>query len=1232
MSSANETPNSSIVTLTSHVLESQQHAGTEATGDLTLLLTAIQTTCKFIATNGKRASLLNLIGAAGTANVQGEDQKKLDILSNEIMINSLRASGKTTVLISEENDDPIFIDTAHRGKYCVVFDPLDGSSNIDAGVNIGTIFGVYKVTDGSVGSLADVLRPGKEMVAAGYCMYGSSANLVISTGNGVNGYTLDNGIGEFILTHPNIRIPSRGKIYSFNEGNSLFFHEPVTKYLESIKYPTNGKPYSARYIGSMVADVHRTLLYGGIFGYPEDKKSKTGKLRLLYEGFPMAFLTEQAGGVATTGRERILDIVPTGIHQRIPVFLGSAEDVQDVLSFYAEAPRKRQRRDHQGQPRLRIPHDRDDDEPDPAAAARRRHNRILSPLPVNHSISRSATRARKRKRVELVRDVDDVESDASDESDAAAVVVPMRRLRSADQVVHEEEEPDEDEDGEEGEDEDDESEGAGSDEATTEGDDGEASDEDEPLPPPVRSTRGRSQSLPSITARPPPLNRTRRSVAHILPAAARDEPSSSSSANAPAPRMIRTRSNQLADQEPQSRTLRNGKSVVLPPSVVPKSASPPNQPRRLVKFSECPRSVRMEHDDAHSPDATHVGPSSPVARRTRHGSASASLSPKASSTRPQRLAKVKASAKFSSSAKGKAKALDQDAVASDDEIEMEEEEVLDEDEAMEEDQADEEPEEEEERPSRGARRGSHPTGPRRRTRRSHQEIEAPASDADEESPADDEEEPSDAEEDEASDGEMIVASQLRPARQLRNGKVVLLRPAMQIDQDEGSEEDAMSDDQVDEDAEEEAEETEVEVDLAHATSKSLLRCRRYDLVRLCEERDLDGEGTKKELVHALLQWRDHDSGSGDDTTSGSATASGDSAATARAETKTQALDRTKHSLTSSTEVPLLMRKHHTASAAKPRTAANSKADEQEEVNALDLESLHLQDKEIPPEKLTKLEKVGSGGFKDVYKGLYRKQTIAIADIRGHLTDMDIKELGLLRDLRHTNIVTFIGVSIPKEPNSVPVMIVTELCSNGDLFDYIRGVEHPPFLQMLEIMLGIARGVEYLHTRTPAIIHRDIKSSNVLITDKGVAKINDFGLARVKTSTRSVIRSLVGTVNWQAPELWVPHPRYNEKVDVYSVALVFWEILQWHQPVKRYPFESMNEHAIYDAVGHKNLRPPTASLSRTWGLDILELVQAGWNGDQAARPSMAEMVLRLEVMVNQEKEKIGVAGKEKRSRR
>jgi len=341
-------PSTDLITLTRHILAEQSRLGAAATGDLTMLLNAIQLTSKFISTNVRKARLINLVGLAGETNVQGEEQKKLDILSNDIMVNALRASGKTAVLVSEELEEAVIIETDKRGKYCVVFDPLDGSSNIDAGVNIGTIFGIYQIGQGSVGTIDDVLKPGHTMVAAGYTMYGSSANLVLSTGNGVNGFTLDQGLGEFILTHPDIQIPERGKIYSFNEGNSMYFHPPVVNYLQSIKFPDqtvkNGEgkaksPYSARYIGSMVADVHRTLLYGGIFGYPDDKKSKKGKLRLLYEAFPMAYLTEQAGGLATTGTMRILDIQPTEIHERCPVFLGSKHDVEDLISFY-EAEKK----------------------------------------------------------------------------------------------------------------------------------------------------------------------------------------------------------------------------------------------------------------------------------------------------------------------------------------------------------------------------------------------------------------------------------------------------------------------------------------------------------------------------------------------------------------------------------------------------------------------------------------------------------------------------------------------------------------------------------------------------------------------------------------------------------------------------------------------------------------------------------------------------------------------------
>jgi len=323
-----------IVTLARHSV-SEQLKNKDATGDMTILLNSIQLGCKFVATTVRKAGLIHLTGLAGSSNVQGEDQKKLDILANEIFINALKSSGKVAVLVSEEDEEAIFIDEGLRGKYCVVFDPLDGSSNIDAGVSIGTIFGIYKIKEGSTGQLSDVLRPGREMVCAGYCMYGSSCNLVISTGNGVDGFTLDPAIGEFVLTHPGIKMPKRGKIYSVNEGNSIYWDKPCQELFHSLKNPPAGKsPYSARYIGSMVADVHRTLLYGGLFAYPADLKSKSGKLRVLYECFPMAYIMEQAGGKASTGTARMLDMVPKGIHDRLGIFLGSADDVSDVEALY----------------------------------------------------------------------------------------------------------------------------------------------------------------------------------------------------------------------------------------------------------------------------------------------------------------------------------------------------------------------------------------------------------------------------------------------------------------------------------------------------------------------------------------------------------------------------------------------------------------------------------------------------------------------------------------------------------------------------------------------------------------------------------------------------------------------------------------------------------------------------------------------------------------------------------
>ncbi|KAH1230577.1 Fructose-1,6-bisphosphatase, cytosolic [Glycine max] len=271
-----------------------------------------------------------------TNSSMGEEQKKLDVLSNDVFIKALVSSGRTCILVSEEDEEATFVEASKRGKYCVVFDPLDGSSNIDCGVSIGTIFGIYLIKEDHEPTIEDVLQPGKNMLAAGYCMYGSSCTLVLSTGSGVNGFTLDPSLGEFILTHPDIKIPKKGKIYSVNEGNAKNWDDPTTKYVENCKYPRDGSsPKSLRYIGSMVADVHRTLLYGGIFLYPADKKSPNGKLRVLYEVFPMSFLMEQAGGQAFTGNQRALDLVPKKLHERSPIFLGSYEDVEEIKALYA---------------------------------------------------------------------------------------------------------------------------------------------------------------------------------------------------------------------------------------------------------------------------------------------------------------------------------------------------------------------------------------------------------------------------------------------------------------------------------------------------------------------------------------------------------------------------------------------------------------------------------------------------------------------------------------------------------------------------------------------------------------------------------------------------------------------------------------------------------------------------------------------------------------------------------
>ncbi|GBE18272.1 fructose-1,6-bisphosphatase class 1 [archaeon BMS3Abin16] len=297
-----------------------------ATGSLTLALTAVETATKIISANVRMAGLANVLGKAGKVNVQGEEVQKLDEMSNSLLIQHLSDSGQFYGLASEELDEAVFPENGAEGRYVISFDPLDGSSNIDVNVNIGTIFSIHKVVSGNE---EDFLQEGSLQVAAGYVVYGSSTMLVYSTGRGVNGFTLDPSVGMFLLSHPNIRIPEKGGIYSINEGNYTMWDSRLKKYIDTLK----ARGTKARYIGSMVADVHRTLIKGGVFAYPADSKNKSGKLRLLYEASPMGFLIEQAGGRATTGVEDILKVKPKSLHQRVPVFLGSSGDIGELLEF-----------------------------------------------------------------------------------------------------------------------------------------------------------------------------------------------------------------------------------------------------------------------------------------------------------------------------------------------------------------------------------------------------------------------------------------------------------------------------------------------------------------------------------------------------------------------------------------------------------------------------------------------------------------------------------------------------------------------------------------------------------------------------------------------------------------------------------------------------------------------------------------------------------------------------------
>ena len=322
--------NTRLVTIERFILDQEQQYP-EATGELSNLLYDIALAAKIIAGSIRRAGLVNILGSAGSRNVQGEEQQKLDVFANETMTNALNHTGRVCVMASEEDETIISVpDQYQLGKYAVLYDPLDGSSNIDVNGAVGTIFSIYRrVTAEGPGTMVDVLQPGCRQVAAGYVIYGSSTMLVYTTGQGVAGFTLDPSIGEFLLSHPGITTPRVGRYYSVNESNFARWDKGVQAAVRGFHgdRPDEIQGKNSRYIGSLVADFHRNLIAGGIFMYPADSKNVNGKLRLLYECSPMAFIAEQAQGSATDGVNRILDIVPTVLHQRTPLVIGSREDV-----------------------------------------------------------------------------------------------------------------------------------------------------------------------------------------------------------------------------------------------------------------------------------------------------------------------------------------------------------------------------------------------------------------------------------------------------------------------------------------------------------------------------------------------------------------------------------------------------------------------------------------------------------------------------------------------------------------------------------------------------------------------------------------------------------------------------------------------------------------------------------------------------------------------------------------
>lgn len=309
-----------------------------SSGELSRLINSIRLAGKIVNHEVNKAGLVDILGAAGEENIQGEDQQKLDVYANEVFINTLVNREIVCGIASEEEDDFITIkggNKKHDNKYIVLMDPLDGSSNIDVNVSVGTIFSIYRriTPDGTPVTIDDFLQPGKQQVAAGYIVYGTSTMIVYSTGHGVNGFTLNPAIGTYYLSHPNMKFPEKGNIYSVNEGNYVHFPEGVKRYIKYCQEEEGERPYTSRYIGSLVSDFHRNIIKGGIYFYPSTSKNPDGKLRLLYECNPMAFLAERAGGKASNGFNRILDIKPSELHQRVPFFCGNKDMVDKLEAF-----------------------------------------------------------------------------------------------------------------------------------------------------------------------------------------------------------------------------------------------------------------------------------------------------------------------------------------------------------------------------------------------------------------------------------------------------------------------------------------------------------------------------------------------------------------------------------------------------------------------------------------------------------------------------------------------------------------------------------------------------------------------------------------------------------------------------------------------------------------------------------------------------------------------------------